>query len=665
MKRRSRFVSILCVASIACAFALSACQTKAVPAAGPAPESAPAATPAAVPDGEPDAKPGPGTDEPLPVPGPETTSGPGLPAAGVPESTPLPEPSAVIPDAEGFWPAPGSRAREISISVLVGNEELIRSWKVEMISAAGAVAKVFAGDAGGLPETLTWNVIGPDGKTAREGPYTARLSADFDRGLASVSLKSRPFALCLSPPEPVLYANPSRLEPGPEGMKNPVVFEPDARPALARLESWRLDVVGPDGRILRSFGGPWPSEGSPAPVLWDCRSDTGAAVEAGKRYAAILSVGDVYGHAASAQAVVAVADLPFAPERSSVRPWTNGFSPNGDRVMDGMDFSLGFGQRAAIRSWRLEISQAGKGTVRGFHGSAPDLPESLSWDGKDSSGAPAPEGRYIATLNVDYGSAFSPAVARSPSFILDVTPPPLRLFSSPGIFSPEAPLSIRLDTDAAGDASSAPGRVTDWSVEVLDPGNGVFARFGGAWPAEVISWDGRDADGNLVESAETYRIVARARDEFGNPSQVEGQAESDILVVREGNRYRVDVASILFKGYTADFEDLPAEQVAGNRRTLDRLAAKFARFPDYRIHLVGHAVMINWDDPNLGKPEQAKILIPLSRQRAAAIARALAERGIAESRMSVEGVGASRPVVPDSDLANRWKNRRVEFYLEK
>jgi hypothetical protein len=29
------------------------------------------------------------------------------------------------------------------------------------------------------------------------------------------------------------------------------------------------------------------------------------------------------------------------------------------------------------------------------------------------------------------------------------------------------------------------------------------------------------------------------------------------------------------------------------------------------------------------------------------------------------GVGADNPVVPDSDFANRWKNRRVEFYLIK
>jgi outer membrane protein OmpA-like peptidoglycan-associated protein len=44
---------------------------------------------------------------------------------------------------------------------------------------------------------------------------------------------------------------------------------------------------------------------------------------------------------------------------------------------------------------------------------------------------------------------------------------------------------------------------------------------------------------------------------------------------------------------------------------------------------------------------------------------ALAGLGIAESRITTEGMGASRPIVPFSDLVNRWKDRRVEFILIK
>jgi len=579
------------------------------------------------------------------------------------------EPSAIGVDTEGFWPSSESRVKSVSISVLVGNAKSLNSLKVEILpeGAKGQAVQAFTGKAGDAPVTFVWDGTGSDGKLASEGRYFALLSASYsDPRLSSISLASKPFSLSLSGPEPILVIDPQRLEPMSGGVKAPLSFEIDGRSAAARIKSWRLDVVGTDGKVFRSYAGEWPASGAPAALSWDGTSESGALVQPGRRYAAILSLSDEYGHFASTQGTVSVADLPFAPERSSVQPWTTGFSPNGDKVMDEMDFSLAFGQRASVRSWRLDIVHEGKGLVASFRGSASDLPSSLAWDGKA-----APEGRYTATLAVDYGSDFSPALARSAPFVLELSPPDLSLSASLKLFSPDAGgLGGPDSTLTLGlAASSRLGRIVDWSIDVVDPGEQVFKSFGGPWPSSgslpPIEWDGKGTDGSLVESAESYRLVARCRDEFGNSSEARSGFDTDILVLKDGDRYRVDVASIVFKGNTDDFEHVPPEQAAQNRLTLDRLAAKFAGFPGYRIKLVGHAVMINWDDPSLGKSEQEKALIPLSRARAAAIAKALAERGIEASRMSIEGVGASKQVVPDSDPANRWKNRRVEFYLEK
>jgi outer membrane protein OmpA-like peptidoglycan-associated protein len=655
---RSKLLSVL---ALGAALALGACASKqAAPAdsGGAEPRAGAEVAPAAVED-----------------------RGAATSAAAARPQAPKTEPSSLESDVEGFWPSPESRVKSVAISAKLGNAALLRSWKIEIAPVGGAAALVsFAGTDRDPPAAVSWDGRAQDGKLAAEGRYEALLSASYAEDiLPPVSIRSRAFALSVSPPEPILVADPARLEPSSSGIKAPVSFGIDARPALGRLDSWRLDIVGPDGKLFRSFEGPWTDPGAvtaaPPPVSWDGLSASGAPVQAGRRYSALLSVRDAYGHAASTQVALVVADLPYASERSSVEPWTSGFSPNGDKVMDGMDFSLGFGQRASVRSWRLEIAQAEKGIVRVFRGAAPDLPSSISWDGTSSSGAAAPEGRYFATLNVDYGSSFSPAVARSPVFILDLTPPELRLSYSPALFAP-GPAGATPGSEGEGstlaiglEASSELARLADWSVEIIDPGERVFARFDGAWPPsgglEPLSWDGIGSDGALVESAEVYGIVARVRDELGNSALAKGKVETDILVVRDGDRYRVDVASIVFKGYTDNYQDLPAEQAAQNRLTLDRLAAKFAKFPGYRIRLIGHAVMINWDDPNLGKPEQAKVLVPLSKSRAAAIAKALAARGIDAKRMSIEGVGASRQVVPDSDIVNRWKNRRVEFYLEK
>jgi outer membrane protein OmpA-like peptidoglycan-associated protein len=42
---------------------------------------------------------------------------------------------------------------------------------------------------------------------------------------------------------------------------------------------------------------------------------------------------------------------------------------------------------------------------------------------------------------------------------------------------------------------------------------------------------------------------------------------------------------------------------------------------------------------------------------------ALVERGIEKNRLEAKGLGGREPLVPHTDEANRWKNRRVEFIL--
>ena len=63
--------------------------------------------------------------------------------------------------------------------------------------------------------------------------------------------------------------------------------------------------------------------------------------------------------------------------------------------------------------------------------------------------------------------------------------------------------------------------------------------------------------------------------------------------------------------------------------------------------------------------EQNEELLPLSKARAETVRDELVRLGVSKDRLSVTGVGGAKPLVPHSDLQNRWKNRRVEFILEK
>ena len=85
----------------------------------------------------------------------------------------------------------------------------------------------------------------------------------------------------------------------------------------------------------------------------------------------------------------------------------------------------------------------------------------------------------------------------------------------------------------------------------------------------------------------------------------------DILVEKTKTGYRILASRIFFKAFTADYKDVPPELAQQNAARLDQLAAKLAKFPGYKIRIVGHAVMINWDNPAAGREEQRAILIPL------------------------------------------------------
>ncbi|MCD6343592.1 MAG: OmpA family protein, partial [Spirochaetaceae bacterium] len=59
------------------------------------------------------------------------------------------------------------------------------------------------------------------------------------------------------------------------------------------------------------------------------------------------------------------------------------------------------------------------------------------------------------------------------------------------------------------------------------------------------------------------------------------------------------------------------------------------------------------------------ILVPLSRSRAQTVVDELVARRVPANRMQAVGIGGDKPIVPHGNLEERWRNRRVEFYLEK
>jgi outer membrane protein OmpA-like peptidoglycan-associated protein len=100
-----------------------------------------------------------------------------------------------------------------------------------------------------------------------------------------------------------------------------------------------------------------------------------------------------------------------------------------------------------------------------------------------------------------------------------------------------------------------------------------------------------------------------------------------------------------------------------NIRILDRIAEILQKYRSYDIRIEGHAVRVHWEDEERGKQEEREELGPLSKARAETVKTALVERGVDAERLVTVGLGGTEPIVPHSDLEERWKNRRVEFIL--
>jgi len=180
------------------------------------------------------------------------------------------------------------------------------------------------------------------------------------------------------------------------------------------------------------------------------------------------------------------------------------------------------------------------------------------------------------------------------------------------------------------------------------------------------TWNGRGTNGEMIQSATEYSFILTVNDVFNNPTVTEGVIFTDIIVRREGDKLRMVVPSIIFPPDQSDLGLVTDEDdVRRNTRVLRLIARALNRFEDYKITVEGHAnptTRPNSAQRNTENP----ILRRLSLERAQAVINYLVENNdIDRRRLTATGIGGDRTVAAWDDAEENWKNRRVEFILEK
>ncbi len=545
---------------------------------------------------------------------------------------------------------PGSGAANATVKFVPQIKDTTGLQNVNLIvrNAFGMVVRTWPDQS--APGPVEWDGKLDNGTFAPDGVYAAELKASYANGKTPAARSSQ-VLVKNGLPTLNLSSDTTIFSPTP-GSKKPVltILQDSSSEKL-----WTASLSR-GSEVVKSFS--W--KGKVSNIVWDATDDNGNHVADGTYRYEVKTTDD-----AGNSLVKSLANLTVdsRPTPLFLTTSAEGFSPNADGTLDTITLTPKLGVTDGIERWKLSIENDSLGLRKTFSGTGAP-PGQLVWDGTGDDKRTSEDGRYTAKLEVAYSKGNLPET-RSSGFFLAALPPQVALELTPQPFSP--------DSDGTNDellvslAVKSAVPVSDWSLEITDPEGHRFIRFAGKGaPASQFKWDGRSDTGELVQSASDYALRLQVRDSLGNVGTVAKPLAVDVLVIRDGERLRIIIPSITFAASSPDFlKGVEADKKNKNVAVLKRLAEIFTKYSRYKIGIEGHAVMLNWDNKVRGDKEQESELLPLSKKRAEAVKDYLNTLGIAASRIGTEGIGGARPVVPFSDVDNRWKNRRVEFWLDK
>lgn len=575
--------------------------------------------------------------------------------------------SAFSPNGDGVKDA-------ISFTPILKAATAVERYSLVIRARDGSAVKTMSG-TGKVPATIGWNGIADPapnasaGERVADGVYTASLEVTLVNQQTSRSA-APDFEIDTKFPTIDIFSPYILFSPNGDGKRDSMTVTQKS----SAEDAWTGTLANDKNATVRS----WAWKGKADDFTWDATDNAGNRVSDGT-YVYTVSCEDRAGNRTRAQ--LAGIRVDSRVPKAYVTAEHAAFSPNGDGIKDTQRLSIVTSVPEGLQSWSVAIvpetatapvrvwtsetsvsagSAGSAGTGNAGSASPAALPAAINWDGKDSSGKLV-QGPVHAELTLDYakGDAVS---AKTPAFLVNAIAPELNVKLTPRWFSPDNDgIDDELFINLTARSASA---FAEWSFEIREPdgtaGN-VFWKTGGTGTiTDRIVWDGRSLKGELVQAATDYPFTFTVKDEVGMTSVVRGYIPVDVLVIRDGDKLKIAVPSIIFRENGADFNGLKTDVVDKNTQVLRRIAEILNKFREYKIQVEGHANNVTGTQ----KEEDAE-LIPLSRMRADAVKAFLVANGVDAARLSTVGMGGTRPVAQRSDRENWWKNRRVEFILIK
>ncbi|GMO22628.1 MAG: hypothetical protein Ta2B_01690 [Termitinemataceae bacterium] len=586
---------------------------------------------------------------------------------------------SVFPDA--FSPNNDGSQDKIRFMPIAKAASGIANYSIEVVDSSNRI--VWTNTANTVPQQIEWDGSKTIGGIASDGTYFARLTVSANSGTPT-KVESQKFVIDTVAPSAEITADYLWFSPEDDSLKKNVPFKIKS----SREKQWSGTITKDGGTTVRNYT--W-FDSDVKSFAWTAEDNSGN-ISADGKYTLALTSTDAAGNKGSA--VLRDITVDSRAARAWLTTLHETIAPNG-KTKEQI-FTASTSIKGGIDSWSFSIvntENSKEKPLKTMSGKGDTMPSAFAWDGKRENGAIA-EGIFTGIIELVYLKG-SRTDTESPAFVCTGFAPKIAAKISPQYFSP--------DNDGVDDEcniqlikeSLLP--IESWSFEVFDTTDpsqtiktGANIPFwtvkGGQQITDTLVWDGksstrtsaageRQAQQELVQSAMDYPFRFTVTDIEGQTSQAQGMIGVDILVILlPDGRLKMQVPSIVFPSDRSEFiskkddpqRGLDQSIIDNNNRWLKRIAQVLNKFKDYTVVIEGHANSITG-----GEAEETTngswglAAKPLSKNRAEFVKRALVKNGVAAARLETDGKGGTEPVADRSDQNTRWKNRRVEFILNK
>jgi flagellar hook assembly protein FlgD/outer membrane protein OmpA-like peptidoglycan-associated protein len=399
-------------------------------------------------------------------------------------------------DSSYFSPNGDERSDTLTFFPDVPVRTGIVSWELDIVDSNGNVVQTLS-DSSPPPAKISFTGRDPSGSRISEGSFTGRLSVRYENGNAPEA-ESPVFTVDLTPPSAVVQVDSNVFSPNGDGNLDTVTFFQET----STEAQWTGRLTDRRGEVVRTYS--WFRQAEPRHV-WSGRDASGRLVEDGEYLYTVEAV-DRAGNRFSSSPVVVRKDT--SDTEVVLTAEYEVFSPNSDGTKDEVRIFPDAQEDARIARYQVDIINSGGRRVRTYESRA-RLPESIPWDGTDSSGRRVPDGTYRATLTAVFENG-NEEKARSGSIIVDTEYPRITAEATYDLFSPDG--DGRRDVLPITQSSSSENL---WEGTIRNVDGSTVRSYYWKGVARSFQWDGTDEAGNAVKDG-PYVYEVAATDAAGN-----------------------------------------------------------------------------------------------------------------------------------------------------